>query len=472
MCGIFGYLNWETAKPREEIVDALINGLRRLEYRGYDSAGLAIDVTTYTDSEPRTLVVRACGNIDRLEETVDATLADLCVDVAAEVETHSAIAHTRWATHGAPSVKNSHPHVSDAEVGEFVVVHNGIITNYQALKGFLTKQGVTFDSETDSEVIPKLCKYIFDQLRAKGIPKLAFSELVSQVVGELDGAFALLFKSRHYPGELVGCRRGSPLLLGIKDANDRAQSPRALPPLGGRGSRSHSREASLGGGGEDALGVGGLGALGVEAHRLSPAAPGAFRAVAPPLSPSPLSPLPGAASCEYYFASDASAIIEHTKRVMILEDDDIVHVTQGTYAVFTKQDYPLPQGDTLTHNHSLPNGIPGKSGGGGGGKLERTASIGTLTKISRVLQTLEIGVEQVMKGGYDHFMQKEIHEQPDAIKDTMRGRIGKTRQVTLGGLQVRGIFAAQTDDPATSAPHPAHTHTHIRTHTHTQSCTH
>jgi len=333
MCGIFGcYFSDGPGVPTREVVSTLLVGLRRLEYRGYDSAGVAFG------ERGALRVVKEKGNINDLEANLESAgvlsagaesprsaLAGEAAEAAA-CAFSCAIAHTRWATHGVPSCVNAHPQASSSE-NEFVVVHNGIITNYKALKDFLISEGMPFESDTDTEVIPKLCKYVHDRLPASERDRAgAFRALVSQVVGELEGAFALLFKSKLYPGELVGCKCGSPLLMGE----------------------------------------------GAEA---------------------------GAKGRRFYFASDASAIVEHTKRVVVMEDNDMVHLKDGAYTIYSLGDANKAQGN-----------------GEGEGK-------GLMTETSRVLQTLEIGVEQIMKGGYDHFMQKEIHEQPEALIETMRGRI-------------------------------------------------
>ena len=126
---------------------------------------------------------------------------------------HTALAHTRWATHGQPSDINCHPHRSDPN-NEFLVVHNGIITNYKELRAVLEKKGYMFESETDTECIAKLAKYLFDS--QKGSKALTFSSLVKAVVKELEGAYACIFKSKHFPNEVVAARRGSPLLIGVK----------------------------------------------------------------------------------------------------------------------------------------------------------------------------------------------------------------------------------------------------------------
>ncbi|VEN56015.1 unnamed protein product [Callosobruchus maculatus] len=206
MCGIFAYLNYLTPKKRAEILELLVNGLKRLEYRGYDSAGVAVDAANSKDIA----IIKKTGKVALLEETIKSKSSELDVDDTLDV--HCGIAHTRWATHGVPSEVNCHPHRSDTDNG-FVVVHNGIITNYKEVKTFLEKKGFCFESETDTEVIAKLISHFYQQH-----PNFSFRELVESVVRQLEGAFALCFKSKYFPGECVATRRGSPLLVGIKTA--------------------------------------------------------------------------------------------------------------------------------------------------------------------------------------------------------------------------------------------------------------
>lgn len=373
MCGIFGYYNFRVPRTRREILDCLLTGLRRLEYRGYDSAGVCIDsepphtparegdgaagaatngsgagaAATQQGSAAPPLVMKSSGKIAELERQAYEELAEQKVDLSSVFDSHVGIAHTRWATHGPPTPQNAHPHVS-SPAHEFVVVHNGIITNYKALKGFLAGKGFVFVSDTDTEVIPKLCQYVYDGYSTK----VPLSELVMDVMGQLEGAYALLVKSTHYPAEVVACKRGSPLILGLRSAATHSPGARGRGPGSG------------GNGGGKSQAVEGL---------------------------------------ECFFASDASAVVEHTKKVIVLEDSDVVHLQGGAYTLF----------NAAERNAELASGAELA-----GGSRPRSAP-----QVSRVLQTLEMEVSQIMKGGYDHFMQKEIHEQPESIFQTMRGRV-------------------------------------------------
>lgn len=411
MCGIFGYYNFKVARDRRDVLELLFTGLRRLEYRGYDSAGVAVDgdgppaviaaapgvpgagvtasivaaspakacggtVSPLAPTDPAPLaappvVFKQSGKVDALVKLAYEDAATRGLDLDASLAAHAGIAHTRWATHGPPSAVNAHPHTS-GPAGEFVVVHNGIITNYGALKDFLAARGAAFASETDTEVIPMLLQYVHASLA----DPVSFPELVMEVVAQLEGAFALLIKSTHYPGELVAAKRGSPLILGIGEAPVHA-SPAKRPTTGDA--------ATMAGMAADAL--------------------------------------------ECFLASDASAFVEHTKKVVVLEDDDVLHLARGAYGIYNVADVARSTGGCV-------------SGAGAAAAARR----GLASPVPRVLSTLEMEVASIMKGGYDHFMQKEIHEQPESVLQTMRGRVAFApkgaaggdpyleHRVTLGGL--------------------------------------
>jgi len=200
MCGIVGYTGAQNTAP-----DIVLAGLRKLEYRGYDSAGLA------TVADGKLSIVRAVGRVDALAEKVHTT----------DAKTHVAIGHTRWATHGRPNELNAHPHC-DAS-GRIAVVHNGIIENYAELRKELSSIGVQFTSETDTEVAAKL------------IGKLYSGDLVAAVeraIARIEGTFAFAVISVNHPGLIVGARRGSPLAVGIDDTTgDRLLASDAIPLL-------------------------------------------------------------------------------------------------------------------------------------------------------------------------------------------------------------------------------------------------
>ncbi|GLV33917.1 Glutamine:fructose-6-phosphate aminotransferase 1 [Carabus blaptoides fortunei] len=367
MCGIFAYLNYVTPKTRKEILDLLINGLKRLEYRGYDSAGVAIDSPDAKDM----MLVRKTGKVKMLEDEITSRTGDLDVDGITSV--HCGIAHTRWATHGQPSEYNSHPQRSD-DSHAFVVVHNGIITNYKEIRTFLqNKQTTTFESETDTEVIAKLIHHFYKQH-----PNYSFRELVEQVVQQLEGAFALCFKSIHFPGECVATRRGSPLLVGIKTKTRLATDH--IPILYGKDDTIKDKKES------DAN---------PQEHR--PHGRGEIPVLPRSDSTSEFQPLEDK-EIEYFFASDASAVIEHTDRVIYFEDDDVAAVKDGTLSI-----------------HRLRRSMDDPH--------------------AREITILKMELQQLMKGNYDYFMQKEIFEQPESVFNTMRGRMNFENQtVTLGGI--------------------------------------
>ncbi|KAI8141467.1 putative GFA1-glucosamine--fructose-6-phosphate transaminase [Fennellomyces sp. T-0311] len=366
MCGIFGYFNYLVERDRRFILDTLVNGLSRLEYRGYDSAGLAAD----GDAETETLIIKQVGKVAALKKLVD----EQDVDFSKSFISHCGMAHTRWATHGQPSQLNSHPHRSDPK-NEFTIVHNGIITNYKEIKTLLEKKGISFETETDTECVAKLTKYVYDSQKDSN---LTFTALVKAVAKELEGSFAFIFKSVHFPNEVVATRRGSPLLVGVKTAKKlkvdfvdvEFGNPTETEAVSAKESNSFLSPV-------------------VGAHpQLQRSQSRAF--LSEDGMPQPI---------EFFMASDAAAIVEHTKRVLYMEDDDIAHVANGELHIHRLR---REDGDSST----------------------------------RSIQTLEIELAEIMKGSFDHFMQKEIYEQPESVVNTMRGRVNfEAYKVTLGGLR-------------------------------------
>uniref|UniRef100_A0A670J0H1 glutamine--fructose-6-phosphate transaminase (isomerizing) n=1 Tax=Podarcis muralis TaxID=64176 RepID=A0A670J0H1_PODMU len=366
LAGIFAYLNYHVPRTRREILETLIKGLQRLEYRGYDSAGVGIDGGNDKDWEAnagKIALIKKKGKVKALDEEVNKQ-QDMDLDI--EFDVHLGIAHTRWATHGEPSPVNSHPQRSDKN-NEFIVIHNGIITNYKDLKKFLESKGYEFESETDTETIAKLVKYMYDNRESDDI---SYTTLVERVIQQLEGAFALVFKSVHYPGQAVGTRRGSPLLIGVR--SEHKLSTDHIPILYRTG-----KICSLASAGKDKKGSCSL-------SRVD--------------STTCLFPVEEKA-VEYYFASDASAVIEHTNRVIFLEDDDVAAVVDGRLSIH---------------------------------RVKRTAA----DHPSRAVQTLQMELQQIMKGNFSSFMQKEIFEQPESVVNTMRGRVNfDDYTVNLGGLK-------------------------------------
>ncbi|KAG8905021.1 glutamine--fructose-6-phosphate transaminase (isomerizing) [Tulasnella sp. 403] len=374
------YCNFLVEKDRKSICDILCNGLARLEYRGYDSAGIGID----GDKPGQVILVKQVGKVASLRKLIDDTNLDGTVPFVAQCS----IAHTRWATHGIPSQVNSHPQRSDP-TNEFTIVHNGIVTNSGELRLVLQKRGYKFESETDTEAVAVLCKYIWDSQPKQ---RLTFTQLVKTVLKELEGSFAFVFKSTHFPNEVVTARRGSPLLIGVKtekklkvdfvdvelpqgEAEEKLDELAPSPP-----------SSSL-------LAVPGV----TTAQKIARTQSRAF--MSEDGLPQPI---------EFFIASDASAIIEHTKRVLYLEDDDIAHI-----------------GDGELHIHRLRRDDPGAT------------PSGAAASAVRAIETLELELAEIMKGNFNHFMQKEIYEQPESVVNTMRGRVNfDTHKITLGGLKV------------------------------------
>ncbi|XP_060568038.1 glutamine--fructose-6-phosphate aminotransferase [isomerizing] 2-like isoform X6 [Ruditapes philippinarum] len=365
MGGIFAYLNYLVPATRKEILEILITGLKRMEYRGYDSAGVAFDSSECSDKKCTLKTVKKRGKVASLEGELQKENG---ISGTKAYDIHCGIAHTRWATHGEPSELNCHPQRSD-ENNEFLVVHNGIITNYKDIKSLLENKGFVFESETDTEVIAKLAKHVYDTYVHDG----TFRQVVEIVIQQLEGAFALAFMSSHFPGECVATRRGSPLVIGVKTKSK--LSTDHIPVFY---SKDHATSGSR------------------ENNRGFMTAPTAQRS----FSETEYHTVGPEKEVEYFFASDASAIIEHTNQVIFLEDDDVAAVTKGS----------------LTLHRIKRNQLDESS--------------------VREVITLKMELQQIMKGNYSSFMQKEIFEQPESVVNTMRGRVNfEENTVTLGGLK-------------------------------------
>lgn len=410
MCGIFGYANYFVLKDRKSIVDLLLGGLRRQEYRGYDSAGLAIDSSKpfaltkgngdarqehvvgnghsggllngcsgAADCKPingefSSYVVRTRGKVNDL---ATAVLERTDIDWSTQLPCHVGIAHTRWATHGEPSEKNSHPQSSDPD-NQFLAVHNGIITNYKDIKHFLANKGFEFVSDTDTEVALKLVLYFYKKQNGN----ISFIKLIELAVSQLEGAFAFLFKSIHYPNQICCTRKGSPLVIGIGTHDDAPITHIPVFPLSG----CRRDDLILHNQSMDATSC----ATGSQATNSALMDVGDLEFNCPSANK----------TIEYFFASDVSAIVEHTTHVVFLEDYDIAVVNKG------------------------------------GLTIHRMNTVDNTSSSVREIHDIEVEIQQIMKGHYRYFMEKEIFEQPDSIINTMRGRINfQEKLVTLGGIK-------------------------------------
>lgn len=277
MCGIVGYIGSREAYP------IVIKGLQRLEYRGYDSAGVVL-----YDGEKMNLS-KTKGKVSDLEEKAKSEIS---------LKGNIGIGHTRWATHGVPNDVNSHPHFSNS--GNLVIVHNGIIENYEPLKKELIKRGYTFKSDTDTEVLINLIEDIQKQ------NDIRLGKAVQIALNQVVGAYAIVVFDINKPNELIAARLGSPLAIGVSEG-------------------------------------------------------------------------------EYFVASDASPFIEYTSNAIYLEDEEMAII---------RKHKPL-----------------------------KIRKIKDDSLVDPYIQELQMNLEQIEKGGYDHFMLKEIYEQPSVIKDTYRGRL-------------------------------------------------
>jgi glutamine---fructose-6-phosphate transaminase (isomerizing) len=285
MCGIVGYIGYRDAYP------VLVNGLKRLEYRGYDSAGIAV-------LESDAHIYKCKGKVSDLEKFINGN----------PVAGHIGMGHTRWATHGEPNDVNAHPHQSFHK--KFILIHNGIIENYAPLKERLVNRGYQFKSETDSEVLVNLIEYIYEtgSVTAEMAVRLALSKV--------EGAYGIVVICSEEPDKLIAARKGSPLVIGV--GND-----------------------------------------------------------------------------EYFLASDATPIVEYTKSVIYLNDQNVAVITKNELVLKTLKNIPL----------------------------------------TPKIQQLDLDIGEIDKGGYAHFMLKEIFEQSRSIHDTFRGRVSANGdELYLGGL--------------------------------------
>ena len=287
MCGIVGYIGNKEAYP------IIINGLKRLEYRGYDSAGFVVNAGKFISEKTK-------GKVSDLEEkSAKDTLSGATFGIG----------HTRWATHGVPNDVNSHPHFSNS--GKLVIVHNGIIENYQPIKQRLLKEGYVFHSDTDTEVLVNFIEYI------KNRKQLPLEEAVRYALNEVVGAYAIAVMEEDHPSKMVVARLGSPLVIGI---------------------------------GEN----------------------------------------------EFYIASDASPFIEYTQNALYLEDGEMATIELNQEVQVRK-----------IHNNE---------------------------EVDPTIQELKLSIDAIEKGGYEHFMLKEIFEQPQSIQDTMRGRLLEDHTTKISGI--------------------------------------
>ena len=281
MCGIVGFIGQEQAAP------ILLDGLAHLEYRGYDSAGVAV-----ISAQGKLQVEKAVGRLKVLSEQIHG---------GADLEGCIGLGHTRWATHGAPNIINSHPHVS--ENGKFAVIHNGIIENYVEIKEFLIGQGITFKSETDTEVVAQLLEFYYNECHD-------FLEAVGRVLRRIEGAYALGMLCADCPDRIIAARKDAPLLLGYGEG------------------------------------------------------------------------------CNF-LASDVTAIIKHTRDVAYMEDGEVAVLTRDGIEVY----------DALEQ------------------------------KVEKKHFTIDWEVSAAEKGGYQHFMLKEIMEQPEALRRAISPRIKDGRVI-------------------------------------------
>ena len=288
MCGIVGYYGTKDAVP------LLLKGLKRLEYRGYDSAGLALIDDTSIE------IMKKAGKVVDLERDVDDSVLRGTIGIG----------HTRWATHGEPNDNNAHPHLDQTE--KFALIHNGIIENYTSIKTYLEQKGVQFSTETDTEVLVQLISYIYYN-NGK-----SFEKAVCKALKRVVGTYGIIVLCADEPQKMIAARHGSPLVMGVK-------------------------------------------------------------------------------SGEYFIASDASPIVDHTREVIYLEENEYVFIDESGH---------------------------------------RVKHLNDEKELDKPTSRIDFTIEEIEKGNYPHFMLKEIYDQEHTITDTMRGRLRLDKgSVHLGGIQ-------------------------------------
>jgi glucosamine--fructose-6-phosphate aminotransferase (isomerizing) len=288
MCGIIGYIGHQNCVP------IILDGLQRLEYRGYDSAGIALI------EDGKFFGLKQAGKVSELAAALKAS--------GVSHTSCLGIGHTRWATHGEPNDINAHPHYDCRE--EIAVIHNGIVENFGSIKTRLTRQGHTFRSNTDTEVLA----HLIEEMYAKSHDLCAAVRLA---LAEVEGTYGLVVISVHEPDKIIVARKGSPLLIGVGDG-------------------------------------------------------------------------------ENFVASDASAIVDHTRQVVYLADGEVAELTASGFRTMTIDD----------------------------------------VAVEKEVEEVTFELAQIERGGYEHFMLKEIHEQPETIRNGMRGRLQvEEAEVVLGGLR-------------------------------------
>ncbi|KII60673.1 Glutamine--fructose-6-phosphate aminotransferase [isomerizing] 2 [Thelohanellus kitauei] len=304
MVGIFGYVNHKNARARQEIIDTLLEGLSKQEYHGYDSVGIAIDFIHKRGGEDTLTVIKDAGSLAKFRKTVQEQKA---LDIGRIFSSHFGMGHLRWASHGEPKYANCHPQTSDY-TDEFLLMHNGMITNYRDIKNMLNSHDITQVSETDTELVVQLMKFFYDNHKSEAkegekAKKRNFIELAMMVQPAIEGASAFLFKSRYFRNEVLAMRMGSPLMIGIKKNSKKCRYD--VPIIYDYKLYNKLCETS-------------------DMHKIVPEYE-----------------FNSNRGAEYYISSDASSIIDHTKQIIYLEDGDIAHIKDGHLYIHRYHKYQI-----------------------------------------------------------------------------------------------------------------------------------